>query len=66
MPTISGYKFVVDLEDRGVTMSLRNMKAAAQALKAEMRANFSILQSGEGSFAAYHMLLNNTARLLQI
>ena len=53
MSTISGYKFVIDLEDRGVTMSLRNMKAAAQALKAEMRANFSILQSGEGSFAAY-------------
>ena len=37
MPTISGYKFVIDLEDRGVTMSLRNMKAAAQALKAEMK-----------------------------
>ena len=24
MPTISGYKFVIDLEDRGVTMSLSN------------------------------------------
>lgn len=65
MPTISGYKFVVDLEDRGVTMSLRNMKAAAQALKAEMRANFSILQSGEGSFAAYSQKVTDASHAIE-
>lgn len=65
MPTISGYKFVIDLEDRGVTMSLRNMKAAAQALKAEMRANFSILQSGEGSFAAYSQKVSDASHAIE-
>lgn len=65
MPTISGYKFVIDLEDRGVTMSLRNMKAAAQALKAEMRANFSILQSGEGSFAAYSQKVTDASHAIE-
>lgn len=65
MPTISGYKFVIDLEDRGVTMSLRNMKAAAQALKAEMRANFSILQSSEGSFAAYSQKVTDASHAIE-
>lgn len=65
MPTISGYKFVIDLEDRGVTMSLRNMKSAAQALKAEMRANFSILQSGEGSFAAYSQKVTDASHAIE-
>lgn len=65
MPTISGYKFVIDLEDRGVTMSLRNMKAAAQALKAEMRANFSILQSAQGSFSAYSQKVTDASHAIE-
>lgn len=65
MPTISGYKFVIDLEDRGVTMSLRTMKAAAQALKAEMRANFSILQSAQGSFSAYSQKVTDASHAIE-
>ena len=35
MAVIEGYTFAVDMQDRGVVASLRQMRSAASAMKAE-------------------------------
>lgn len=50
---IQGYEFAIDLNDGGMTRSLRTLRDEAKLLKSEMRSNFSEIRSGEGVMAAY-------------
>lgn len=53
MPVVEGYTFAVDMQDRGVKTTLRQIKADASAMKAAMRSSFETIRQGEGAFAAY-------------
>lgn len=64
MAVIEGYTFAVDMQDRGVVTTLRQMKTAASAMKAEMRASFETIQHGEGSLSAYNNRLEQSQRLI--
>lgn len=64
MAVIEGYTFAVDMQDRGVVTTLRQMKTAASAMKAEMRAGFETIQHGEGSLSAYNNRLEQSQRLI--
>lgn len=65
MAVISGYTFAVDMQDRGVVTTLRQMKAAASAMKAEMRTSFETVRQGEGSFAAYNTRIQQSQRQIE-
>lgn len=54
MPVIEGYRFAVSLEDRGLSRGLEAIKSEARTLKAVMRANFTELDKGTGSMAAFN------------
>lgn len=62
MPVIEGYRFAVDLEDRGLLRGLKEIKNESQALKNVMKANFAELKNGEGSFAAYDQRIKDAQR----
>lgn len=53
MTTISGYRFSIDLDDRGFSTGMRTMAKEANALKNVMRANFNELKNSEGIYSAY-------------
>lgn len=65
MAVIEGYTFAVDMQDRGVVASLRQMRSAASAMKAEMRAGFETIQHGEGSLSAYNYRLEQSHRMIE-
>lgn len=65
MPVVEGYTFAINMQDRGVVASLRQMKTAASAMKAEMRAGFETIRLGEGSLSAYNYKLQESERQIQ-
>lgn len=65
MAVIEGYTFAVDMQDRGVVPTLRQMKSAASAMKAEMRAGFETIQRGEGTVSAYNYKIQESQRLIE-
>lgn len=65
MPVIEGYRFAVDLEDRGLYRSLKEIKGEARALKNVMKANFAQLKEGEGSLGAYTNRINDAKKSIE-
>lgn len=65
MAVIEGYTFAVDMQDRGVVASLRQMRSAASAMKAEMRAGFEAIRQGEGSISAYNFKIEQSERQIE-
>ncbi|WP_407886050.1 tape measure protein [Levilactobacillus sp. N40-8-2] len=53
MEEIQGYKFGIDLDDGGMTRSLKELRNEAKLLKAAMKSNFTEIRSGEGIMQAY-------------
>ena len=64
MAVVEGYTFAVDMQDRGVVTTLRQMRSAASAMKSEMRAGFETIQRGEGTLSAYDFKLQESQRLI--
>ncbi|QAS26808.1 phage tail protein [Lactiplantibacillus plantarum] len=50
---IQGYEFAINMDDGGMTRTLREIKNEAKLLKSGMQANFAEIRSGEGVMAAY-------------
>lgn len=65
MAVIEGYTFAVDMQDRGVATTLRQIKADAKAMKAVMRSTFETIRQGEGSMAAYNYKIEQSQRLVE-
>ncbi|WP_132139874.1 phage tail tape measure protein [Limosilactobacillus reuteri] len=65
MAVIEGYTFAVDMQDRGVVASLRQMRSAASAMKAEMRAGVETIRQGEGSISAYNFKIEQSERQIE-
>lgn len=65
MAVIDGYTFAVNMTDRGVVPTLRQMQAAASAMKSEMRASFETIQRSEGSLSAYNFKLQESDRMIE-
>lgn len=53
MEEIQGYKFGIDLDDGGMTRSLKELRNEAKLLKTAMKSNFTEIKSGEGVMSAY-------------
>lgn len=66
MPVIEGYRFAVDLEDRGFSRGMRALRGEANALKSVMRANFAQLKEGEGSLSAYTQRIKDAQNAIDI
>ncbi|KLD57714.1 hypothetical protein WP50_31690 [Lactiplantibacillus plantarum] len=45
---IQGYEFAINMDDGGMTRTLREIKNEAKLLKSGMQANFAEIRSGEG------------------
>ncbi|MDA3724082.1 phage tail tape measure protein [Limosilactobacillus fermentum] len=65
MTAIDGYTFSVDMQDRGVTATLRQMKAEASAMKSAMRSGFETIQQGEGVMSAYNFKITESKRQIE-
>lgn len=65
MAVVDGYTFSVDMEDRGVVRTLRQMKNEASAMKSYMRAGFETIQQGEGTLSAYNFRLEQSERQIR-
>uniref|UniRef100_UPI0039B632D6 hypothetical protein n=1 Tax=Vibrio vulnificus TaxID=672 RepID=UPI0039B632D6 len=65
MTAIDGYTFSVDMQDRGVTATLRQMKAEASAMKSAMRSGFETIQQGEGVMSAYNFKITESRRQIE-
>lgn len=65
MAVIEGYTFAVDMQDRGVVATLRQMRSAASAMKAEMRTGFETIRQGEGSISAYNFKIQQAQRQIE-
>lgn len=64
MPVVEGYTFAVDMVDRGVTTTLRQLKADASAMKSAMRSGFETIRAGEGDLSAYNFKIEQSQRLI--
>jgi len=53
MDEIQGYRFGIDLDDGGMTRSLKELRNEAKLLKTAMKSNFTEIRSGEGIMQAY-------------
>ena len=65
MSVIDGYTFAVNMEDRGVVTTLRQMKTAASAMKAEMRSSFETIRQGSGEFSALDFQIQQSSRMIE-
>lgn len=65
MATIDGYTFSVDMVDRGVVTTLRQMKAEASAMKASMRSGFETIREGDGTLSAYNFKIQESTRQIE-
>lgn len=65
MAVIEGYTFAVDMQDRGVVTTLRQMRAAASAMKSEMRTGFETIRQGEGDLSAYNFKIQQSERQIE-
>lgn len=53
MEEIQGYKFGIDLDDGGMTHSLKEIRNEAKLLKTAMKSNFTEIKSGGDAMKAY-------------
>ncbi|WP_369957333.1 tape measure protein [Levilactobacillus brevis] len=53
MEEIQGYKFGIDLDDGGMTRSLKEIRNEAKLLKTAMKSNFTEIKSGGDAMKAY-------------
>lgn len=53
MEEIQGYKFGIDLDDGGMTRSLKEIRNEAKLLKTAMKSNFAEIKSGGDAMKAY-------------
>lgn len=53
MEEIQGYKFGIDLDDGGMTRSLKELRNEAKLLKTAMKSNFTEIKSGGDAMKAY-------------
>ena len=65
MPVVEGYTFAVNMQDRGVVTTLRQMQSAAKGMKAEMRAGFETIRLGGDSVTAYNYKIQQSERQIQ-
>lgn len=61
---IQGYQFAIDLDDGGMTRTMRELKNEAKLLKSGMQANFAEIRSGEGIMAAYTNKVKDAGRAI--
>lgn len=65
MTVVEGYTFAIDMQDRGVVTTLRQVKADANAMKSVMRSTFETIRQGEGEFAAYNYKVEQSKRQIE-
>ena len=65
MEQIQGYQFAIDLNDNGMTRSLRSLRDEAKLLRSAMQANFADVRSGEGIMAAYANKIEDAKRAIE-
>lgn len=65
MSVVDGYTFAVNMQDRGVVPTLRQMKSAASAMKAEMRSSIETIRQGSGEFSALDFQIQQSARMIE-
>lgn len=64
MEKIQGYQFAIDMDDGGMTRTMRELKNEAKLLKSGMQANFAEIRSGEGIMAAYANKVKDAGRAI--
>ncbi|MGL3697635.1 phage tail tip lysozyme [Lactiplantibacillus plantarum subsp. plantarum] len=62
---IQGYEFAINMDDGGMTRTLREIKNEAKLLKSGMQANFVEIRSGEGIMAAYAGKVKDAGRAIE-
>ncbi|MCG0690162.1 phage tail tip lysozyme [Lactiplantibacillus plantarum] len=62
---IQGYEFAINMDDGGMTRTLREIKNEAKLLKSGMQANFAEIRSGEGIMAAYAGKVKDAGRAIE-
>lgn len=62
---IQGYRFAIDMDDGGMTKSLRVIRQEARALKTTMQSNFAEIRTGEGIMQAYANKVQDAGRAIQ-
>ncbi|CDN29028.1 phage tail tip lysozyme [Lactiplantibacillus plantarum] len=62
---IQGYEFAINMDDGGMTRTLREIKNEAKLLKSGMQANFAEIRSGEGIMAAYAGKVKEAGRAIE-
>ncbi|WP_318766729.1 phage tail tip lysozyme [Lactiplantibacillus carotarum] len=62
---IQGYEFAINMDDGGMTRTLREIKNEANLLKSGMQANFAEIRSGEGIMAAYAGKVKDAGRAIE-
>ncbi|KZU97600.1 Phage tail length tape-measure protein [Lactiplantibacillus plantarum] len=62
---IQGYEFAINMDDGGMTHTLREIKNEAKLLKSGMQANFAEIRSGEGIMAAYAGKVKDAGRAIE-
>ncbi|OUT00053.1 17 kDa surface antigen [Lactiplantibacillus plantarum] len=62
---IQGYEFAINMDDGGMTRTLREIKNEAKSLKSGMQANFAEIRSGEGVMAAYAGKVKDAGRAIE-
>ena len=63
--TIEGYRFTVDLDDRGMRTKLSDLAKEARTLKSIMRANFSENMSVGNSYQAFSQKITDANRAIE-
>lgn len=64
MEEIQGYKFGIDLDDGGMTRSLKEIRNEAKLLKTAMKANFTEIKSGGDTMKAYTGKVDDAKRAI--
>ncbi len=65
MEDIQGYRFAIDLDDGGMTRSLKEIRNEAKLLKSAMRANFVEINSTGDAMKAYSSKVNDAKRAIE-
>lgn len=63
--TIEGYRFTVDLDDRGMRTKLSDLAKEARTLKSIMRANFNENMSAGNSYQAFSQKITDANRAIE-
>lgn len=65
MEEIQGYRFGIDMDDGGMTRSLKELRNEAKLLKSAMKSNFTEIKSGEGVMQAYAGKVKDAGRAIE-